>query len=234
MERKKFIQQSSALFTTTALTSLNPLKIFDLKITKPNFTLPPLDYSYGALEPFIDTVTMEIHHDKHHKAYVDNLNAALLKINYNGESLEQIFQHVSNYNLTIRNNAGGDYNHSLFWKLIGPQNKGASPKEIESAIVIEFNSMDNFKKLFTEVALGRFGSGWVWLIKTMNNKLQIISTPNQDNPLMEDAPFKGIPIIGLDVWEHAYYLKYQNKRPEYIEAWWNVLNWDYANKLFKS
>lgn len=203
-----------------------------MKNDAPDFKLPPLEYAFAALEPFIDASTMEIHHDRHHKAYVDNLNNALTKMDYKNEKLEEILHHIGKYNLAVRNNAGGHYNHSLFWKLLGFSKKAALTSKLEAAIEKEFTSMENFKKLFTEAATGRFGSGWVWLINTANHKLQIISTPNQDNPLMEDAPVKGSPIIALDVWEHAYYLKYQNKRATYIEAWWNVLNWDYADTLF--
>ena len=205
-----------------------------MKNDAPDFKLPALDYAFAALEPFIDATTMEIHHDKHHKAYVDNLNNALAKLEYKSETIEQILQHISKYNLLVRNNAGGHYNHSLFWKLLAPSKKTSSTSKIETAIQKEFTSMDNFKKQFAEAATSRFGSGWAWLIKTPDKKLQIVSTPNQDNPLMEDAPVKGVPIIALDVWEHAYYLKYQNKRAAYIEAWWNVLNWDHANTLYNS
>jgi superoxide dismutase, Fe-Mn family len=205
-----------------------------MKNETPNFKLPALGYAFTALEPSIDATTMEIHHDKHHKAYVDNLNIALAKLEYKNETLEKILQHISKYNVAVRNNAGGHYNHSLFWELLAPARKTTSTNKIESAIEKEFTSMDNFKKLFTEAATTRFGSGWAWLIKTPDHKLQIISTPNQDNPLMGDAPVKGVPIIALDVWEHAYYLKYQNKRAAYIEAWWNVLNWDYVNTLYNS
>jgi superoxide dismutase, Fe-Mn family len=235
MKRKIFINRSIQLIgVTTLVTILNPLNVFSMKNETPNFKLPALGYAFTALEPSIDAATMEIHHDKHHKAYVDNLNIALAKLEYKNETLEKILQHISKYNVAVRNNAGGHYNHSLFWELLAPARKTTSTNKIESAIEKEFTSMDNFKKLFTEAATTRFGSGWAWLIKTPDHKLQIISTPNQDNPLMGDAPVKGVPIIALDVWEHAYYLKYQNKRAAYIEAWWNVLNWDYVNTLYNS
>lgn len=235
MKRKKFIYQTAQIVSATMLaTIIKPLNVFSMKNESPDFKLPALNYAFAALEPSIDAATMEIHHDKHHKAYVDNLNSALAKLEYKNETLEQILHHISKYNLPVRNNAGGHYNHSLFWKLLEPIKKSSSPSKIEIAIEKEFTSMDNFKKLFAEAATSRFGSGWAWLIKTPDKKLQIISTPNQDNPLMEDAPAKGTPIIALDVWEHAYYLKYQNKRAAYIEAWWNVLNWDYANTLYNS
>jgi superoxide dismutase, Fe-Mn family len=235
MKRKKFIHQTAQIVVASILTTIvKPINVFSMKNDMSDFKLPALDYAYSALEPFIDAATMEIHHDKHHKAYVDNLNNALAKLEYKNETLEQILQHIGKFNVAVRNNAGGHYNHSLFWELLAPAKKTASTNKIESAIEKEFTSMDNFKKLFAEAATTRFGSGWAWLIKTPDKKLQIISTPNQDNPLMEDAPVKGIPIIALDVWEHAYYLKYQNKRAAYIEAWWNVLNWDYANTLYNS
>jgi superoxide dismutase, Fe-Mn family len=234
MKRKKFIHQTVQLVVATAITTIvKPLNVFSMKNDTPDFKLPALDYAFAALEPYIDAATMEIHHDKHHKAYVDNLNNALAKLEYKNETLEQILQRISKYNVAVRNNAGGHYNHSLFWELLAPAKKTSSHNKIESAIEKEFTSMDNFKKLFAEAATTRFGSGWAWLIETPDHKLQIISTPNQDNPLMEDAPAKGTPIIALDVWEHAYYLKYQNKRAAYIEAWWSVLNWDYANTLYK-
>ena len=238
MKRKQFVQYSAALMAATFLPTLaKPFDAFTMEtITPPNFQLPALGYDYSALEPFIDAATMEIHYSKHHKAYVDNLNNALLKLEYKNESLEEILKNISRYNGTVRNNAGGHYNHSLFWKLLTPIKKTESATSatasIEVAIQKEFSSIDNFKKLFTEAAMGRFGSGWIWLIKTPDKNLKIISTPNQDNPLMGDASDKGVPIIALDVWEHAYYLKYQNKRAAYIEAWWNVLNWNYANQLY--
>jgi Fe-Mn family superoxide dismutase len=235
VKRKQFICQTAQLVGATILTIItNPIDAFSMKNETPDFKLPALDYPFAALEPFLDAATMEIHHDKHHKAYVDNLNSALAKMEYKKETIDQILHHISKYNLLIRNNAGGHYNHSLFWKLLAPSKKVSSTNKIEAAIQKEFTSMDDFKKLFAEAATGRFGSGWAWLIKTPDNKLQIISTPNQDNPLMEDAPVKGTPILALDVWEHAYYLKYQNKRAAYIEAWWNILNWDYANTLYNS
>jgi Fe-Mn family superoxide dismutase len=235
MKRKQFIRHSAALLAATFLaTTAKPLKIFTMENHTPNFQLPTLDYAYSALEPFIDTATMEIHYSKHHKGYVDNLNTALLKLDYKNESLEQILASVGKYNVAVRNNAGGHYNHSLFWKLLTPVKKTESATDIEVAIQKEFTSMDNFKKLFAEAALGRFGSGWVWLIMSPDMKLKIISTPNQDNSLMDDAANKGKPLLALDVWEHAYYLKYQNKRAAYIEAWWNVLNWNHANQLYTS
>jgi superoxide dismutase, Fe-Mn family len=235
MERKQFIQYSAAFLAAPFLaTTTKPHNLFTMENPTPNFQLPTLEYAYSALEPSIDAATMEIHHSKHHKGYVDNLNAALLKLDFNNETLEHILKNIGKYNITVRNNAGGHYNHSLFWKLLAPAKKTSQATDIETAIQKEFTSMDNFKKLFAEAATSRFGSGWAWLIKTPDKKLKIISTPNQDNSLMGDAPDKGLPIIALDVWEHAYYLKYQNKRAAYIEAWWNVLNWNHANQLYTS
>jgi Fe-Mn family superoxide dismutase len=234
MKRKQFIHHSAAFVAATFLATTKPLNIFTMENHTPNFQLPTLDYAYSVLEPFIDTATMEIHYTKHHKGYVDNLNSALSKLDYKNETVEQILASISKYNVAVRNNAGGHYNHSLFWKLLAPAKKAESATDIELAIQKEFTSMDNFKKLFAEAATGRFGSGWAWLIKTSEKKLKIISTPNQDNPLMENAQDKGLPLIALDVWEHAYYLKYQNKRAAYIEPWWNVVNWNYANKLYTS
>lgn len=193
------------------------------------FELPKLPYSYNGLEPYIDSQTMEIHHTKHHQAYVDKLNAALeshpdLAQKPVEELLKDIDQVPEDIRTAVRNHGGGHYNHSLFWKMMAPP---ASDSGISSSPLIErvnktFGTFDEFKKKFTEDALGRFGSGWVWLVVEKSGNLAIASTPNQDNPLTDAS---GTPILGLDVWEHAYYLKYQNRRPEYIEAWWNVVNW---------
>jgi len=196
------------------------------------FTLPPLPYPTDALEPHIDAKTMEIHHDKHHAAYVTNLNNAVAGTVADKMKVEDILKKISNYSVAIRNNAGGHYNHSLFWTILSPDGNGKPSGELADAIDDAFDSFDAFKKKFAESAAGRFGSGWIWLIKNNSGKLEICSTPNQDNPLMDIAETKGFPIIGLDVWEHAYYLHYQNRRPDYISAWWNVVNWDEAEKRF--
>lgn len=197
------------------------------------YTLPSLPYAYDALEPFIDKQTMEIHHTKHHQAYVDNLNKALekpiedLKSPY---SFENIFSVCSKMPASLRNNAGGHYNHSLFWQVMKPnkENKINKPEgKIADALNGAFSSFDKFKEQFAEAAMKRFGSGWVWLYEE-NGKLKIGSTANQDNPLMNNAEINGKPILALDVWEHAYYLKYQNKRADYIASWWNVVNWDFV------
>ncbi|MGQ1890787.1 superoxide dismutase [Thermophagus sp. OGC60D27] len=196
------------------------------------FELPKLDYSYDALEPYIDARTMEIHHTKHHGGYTSKLNAAIEGTDLKGKSIEEILANVSKHSAAVRNNGGGYYNHNLFWKIMAP-NAGGSPKgELLKAIEKDFGSFDQFKETFENAAATRFGSGWAWLVKQENGKLVIGSTPNQDNPLMDLSELKGTPILGLDVWEHAYYLKYQNKRPEYISAFWSVVNWDEVSKRF--
>lgn len=195
------------------------------------FKLPELQYSYNALEPWIDAMTMEIHHSKHHNAYVSNLNKALEGNPAAEWPIEKLMAEISKYPVAVRNNGGGHYNHSLFWKIMGPQ-KGSPSGVVADAIQAKWGSFDKFKEAFSTAAVGRFGSGWAWLIKK-DNGVEICSTPNQDNPLMDIAEVKGTPLLALDVWEHAYYLKYQNKRPDYIAAWWNTINWDEVNKLWK-
>lgn len=196
------------------------------------FTLPALPYLKESLEPFIDVMTMEIHHGKHHNAYVTTLNKAIENTDADKMSIEDILKNISKYPVIVRNNAGGHYNHSMFWTLLRPNGGGNPHGKLGNEIHSAFDSFDEFKKKFTESASGRFGSGWAWLIKNESGKLEICSTPNQDNPLMDIAENKGVPILGLDVWEHAYYLKYQNRRSEYIEAWWNIINWDEASNRF--
>jgi len=192
-----------------------------------------MPYAYDALEPHIDAKTMEIHHTRHHKAYVDNANAALEAQGVTGKTLGQILAEVSKYGAAVRNNGGGHYNHSLFWNLMAPAGKGGGPsKELLAAIDRDLGGLDAFKKAFADAAVKRFGSGWAWLIVTADKKLAVVSTPNQDNPLMDIAEVKGTPILALDVWEHAYYLKFQNKRGDYIQTWWNVVNWNEVNRLF--
>lgn len=198
------------------------------------FELPSLPYASDALEPHIDKATMEIHHGKHHNAYVTNLNAAIAGSENENKSIEELLKNAGKLSPAVRNNGGGHYNHSLFWKLL-KVNNGAGPKgNLASSIDSKFGSFDKFKEEFTKAATTRFGSGWAWLIVNASGELQVTSTPNQDNPLMDVAEVKGTPILGLDVWEHAYYLKYQNKRPDYIGAFWNVVNWDEVNRLFES
>jgi len=196
------------------------------------FTLPALPYAFNALEPHIDARTMEIHHGKHHQAYVTNLNNAIAGTDAEKLSIEDICKNISKYPAAVRNNGGGHYNHSLFWMVIGPNAGGAPTGALAEAINAAFGSFDEFKTKFAAAAAGRFGSGWAWLIKDGSGKLAITSTPNQDNPLMDVAEAKGTPILGLDVWEHAYYLNYQNRRPDYVAAFWNVVNWSEVAKRF--
>ena len=202
------------------------------------FTLPNLPYGFDALEPHIDTQTMQIHHGKHHAAYVNNLNKALEgKKDFEAKSIEDLVAHINavpeNIRTAVRNNGGGHYNHSLFWETIGPKDGGEPTGELADAINSDLGGFDAFKEKFTTAATTRFGSGWAWLTVS-NGKLCVCSTPNQDNPLMDVAECKGKPILGIDVWEHAYYLKYQNRRPDYIAAFWNVINWNAVNKRYKS
>lgn len=195
------------------------------------FTLPALPYAFNALEPHIDARTMEIHHGKHHNAYVTNLNNAIAGTDAEKLSIEDICKNISKYPVAVRNNGGGHYNHSLFWTLLSPT--ASTPTgALADAINATFTSLDEFKTKFAAAAAGRFGSGWAWLIKDASGKLAITSTPNQDNPLMDVAEVKGTPLLGLDVWEHAYYLHYQNRRPDYIAAFWNVVNWSEVAKRF--
>ena len=195
------------------------------------YELPPLPYAKDALEPHIDATTMEIHHDRHHATYVNNLNAALEGHDVGAKSVEELISDLNalpeSIRTAVRNNGGGHANHSLFWQILSPNGGGAPTGEVAEAINAEFGSFDAFKEEFSNAAKGRFGSGWAWLV-VKDGKLAVTSTPNQDSPLMEGAT----PILGLDVWEHAYYLKYQNKRPDYVKAWWNVVNWEEVNKRY--
>ncbi|WP_343568658.1 superoxide dismutase [Sphingobacterium sp.] len=190
------------------------------------FELEALPYAADALEPHIDKTTMEIHHDRHHQAYVDNLNKAIAGTDAENLSLLDIIKNVSKYSAAVRNNGGGHYNHSLFWKVLGPNAGGAPTGELAEAINATFGSFDELKKQLQAAGATRFGSGWAWLVVGADGKLAVTSTPNQDNPLMDVAEVKGTPILGIDVWEHAYYLKFQNKRPAYLEEIFNVINWD--------
>lgn len=197
-----------------------------------SFELPDLPYSKSALEPYIDAQTMEIHHDKHHAAYTSKLNDAIEGTDLEKQSIEDILKNVSKHSAGVRNNGGGYYNHSLFWSIMGPDAGGDPTGDVGAAIEEAFGSYENFKTEFSNAAATRFGSGWAWLIVNGEGKLEVTSSPNQDNPLMDVAEKKGTPILGLDVWEHAYYLKYQNKRPDYISAFFNVINWDEVNRRF--
>lgn len=196
------------------------------------FELPKLDYKYDALEPHIDARTMEIHHTKHHAAYTDKLNTAVTGTDFEGQSIEKILSGASSLPAIVRNNGGGFYNHKLFWKIMSPNGGGNPQGELDAAILKDFGSFDNFKTEFSNAAATRFGSGWAWLVKTPAG-LKVTSTPNQDNPLMDISDIKGTPILALDVWEHAYYLNYQNRRPDYISAFWNVVNWNEVSERFK-
>lgn len=199
-----------------------------------SFELPKLPYTYESLEPHIDARTMEIHHTKHHQAYITNLNNAIAGTDMEGKSVEALCAEISKHPVAVRNNGGGHYNHSLFWSIMGP-NKGGNPSgALAAAIESDLGGMDAFKDAFAKAATTRFGSGWAWLSVGSNGKLQVSSTPNQDNPLMDVAEVKGTPILGLDVWEHAYYLHYQNRRPDYIGAFWNVIDWDAVSARYEA
>jgi Fe-Mn family superoxide dismutase len=198
-----------------------------------SFELPKLAYQYTALEPHIDARTMEIHHSKHHQAYVTNLNNAIAGTDAEKLTIEEICKNISKYPVAVRNNGGGHFNHSLFWKIIGPNAGGSPSGKLLEAINADLGGIEKFKEEFTKAATTRFGSGWAWLC-VKEGKLCVCSTPNQDNPLMDIAECKGTPILGLDVWEHAYYLHYQNRRPDYINAFWNVVNWAEVSALFEA
>ena len=197
------------------------------------FTLPPLPYAPEALEPHIDAETMKIHHDKHHQAYVDNLNKAIAGTDHESKTIEQLVADAGKISPAVRNNAGGHWNHTFFWELLAPGGSNKPTGKLAESINAEFGSYDQFKEKLSQAGTTRFGSGWAWLIE-QDGKLVISSTPNQDNPLMDVAEVKGTPIVGIDVWEHAYYLKYQNRRPEYLSMIFNVINWDVAGKHYEA
>ncbi|GAA0729141.1 superoxide dismutase [Sphingomonas japonica] len=198
------------------------------------FELPPLPYAYDALEPVIDKETMTFHHDKHHKAYTDKLNEGVEKDGLQGKSIEDILANISSASPMVRNNGGGFWNHDFFWKTMAPEGgRGEMSAELKAA-VDEFGGLDKLKEEFNTKGAGQFGSGWAWLIVDDAGKLKVTSTPNQDNPLMDVAADKGTPLLGNDVWEHAYYLTYRNDRPGYLKAWWDVVNWDMVSKRFAS
>jgi Fe-Mn family superoxide dismutase len=196
------------------------------------FELPALAYATDALEPHIDKMTMEIHHGKHHQAYVDNLNKALAGTDGASQKIEDIIKNISKYPMAVRNNGGGHFNHTLYWSIMSPNGGGAPSGDLAKAIDAAFGSFDEFKKKLAEAGMTRFGSGWSWLSVAADGKLQVSSTPNQDNPMMDIAEVKGTPILGMDVWEHAYYLKYQNRRADYVAAFMNVVNWDAVSERF--
>lgn len=195
-------------------------------------SLPALQYAFDALEPYIDAQTMQIHHDKHHQAYVDNLNKAIAGTAAEDKTLDQLLANISAYPPAVRNNGGGHYNHTLFWSILGP-GAGQPEGDLANAINTAFGSLDALKEKMNNAGTTRFGSGWAWLI-VKDGKLEVTSTPNQDNPLMDVAEVKGTPILGIDVWEHAYYLKYQNRRPEYLNNIWSVINWKEVGKLYNA
>lgn len=233
LTRRNFIKRSSFIGLAGIGLSALPggIKASDLLSLHDEFTLTKLPYGYDALEPHIDKMTMEIHHDKHHQGYVNNLNKAVSEGNIHA-TLDELVRNASKYSTAIRNNAGGHWNHSFFWEIMKPGGSTASGKILE-AINSSFGSMEDFKKVMEDAGKKRFGSGWAWLVSDKSGKLSVGSTPNQDNPMMDLSDFKGVPILGVDVWEHAYYLKYQNKRGDYLTAWWNVVNWDKANDNYE-
>lgn len=198
-----------------------------------SFILPDLSFSYDALEPYIDEQTMEIHHSRHHAGYTKKFNAAIEESGLEDKTPEEIFSRISKYSDAVRNNGGGFYNHNLFWNFLSPAKQEIEDQDLKDTLTKYFGSVEDFKNDFSSAAAKRFGSGWAWLIKKNNGELMITSTPNQDNPLMDIISFQGRPLLCLDVWEHAYYLKYQNKRQDYIEAFWNVVNWEYVTEQFK-
>lgn len=196
------------------------------------FELPKLGYAYDALEPNIDARTMEIHHGKHHNGYTTKLNAAITGTNLEGKSIEDILENLDMNNAGVRNNGGGFYNHSLFWEVMNPEGKGYLSGDLKDAIEAAYGSVDAFKDAFTKAAGTRFGSGWAWLCVHKGGEVKVCSTPNQDNPIMPEVGCGGFPILGLDVWEHAYYLHYQNRRPDYIGSFFNLINWEEVNKRY--
>ncbi|MDY0090614.1 MAG: superoxide dismutase [Flavobacteriaceae bacterium] len=197
-----------------------------------SFELPKLPYSYDALEPHIDARTMEIHHTKHHAAYTNNLNAAISGTDMDGKTIENILINLDKSNAAVRNNGGGFYNHNLFWSVISPNGGGEPTGELAEAIERDFGSFEEFKARFSKAAATQFGSGWAWLCAHPGGKLEVCGTPNQDNPLMPNVGCEGTPILGLDVWEHAYYLNYQNRRPDYIEAFFSIINWAEVSRRY--
>ncbi|MEN9335984.1 MAG: Superoxide dismutase [Bacteroidota bacterium] len=198
------------------------------------FELPQLPYAYDALEPHIDARTMEIHHSKHHNAYTTNLNAAIAGTDLEGKSIEEILENLDMTKGAIRNNGGGFYNHNLFWNIMAPNAGGTPSGDLGAAIDRDFGSFEEFKAQFAKAGATQFGSGWAWLCVHKGGKLEVCSTPNQDNPLMPGVACQGFPILGMDVWEHAYYLNYQNRRPDYIEAFFNVINWNEVTRLYEA
>ena len=234
--RRQFIKQTGkASIAMASMPIIHTFGKFQLS-QEINYIQQPLPYSYNALEPFIDAMTMEIHHTKHAAGYTKNLNDACVaeKVDIKTTSITNLLESISKYSTKMRNNAGGHYNHELFWQLMKPAPASAPAGALADAINKSFGSLDNFKTAFSDAAKTRFGSGWAWLIVNEKGQLAICSTPNQDNPVMDIAETKGYPLLGLDVWEHAYYLKYQNKRADYINNWWNLVNWKFVEERYNT
>jgi len=232
--RRQFIKQTGkASIAMASMPLMHTLGVLPIN-QEINFQQIPLPYAYNALEPFIDAMTMEIHHTKHAAGYTKNLNDACVaeKVDIKTTSITNLLESISKYSTKMRNNAGGHYNHELFWQTMQPASASMPTGSLAKAIEKSFGSFADFQKAFSEVAKNRFGSGWAWLIINEKKELAICSTANQDNPLMDIAETKGYPLLGLDVWEHAYYLKYQNKRPDYINAWWNLVNWKFVEERY--
>jgi len=238
MNKREFLKfgllgVGAALFSSSVLSAAIPAGRRQVSGHPANmFEQPPLGYAFDALEPYIDARTMEIHYTKHHAAYTKNLNEQLAKLPDRHKSLMEIFDHITQYPVSVRNNGGGYFNHNLFWQIIAPGGAKEPTGELKRELENSFGSLDNFKKAFTDKAMGVFGSGWAWLIKTPSG-LKITATANQDNPLMETEKDRGMPILMVDVWEHAYYLKYQNRRREYLDAFWQVVNWDQVMQFYR-
>jgi Fe-Mn family superoxide dismutase len=228
--RRSFLKASA--LAAASIPVMSSLDVFGVP-ADPAFALPALKYPHEALEPHIDALTMQIHHSKHHMAYVTNLNKAVAEAGIKTTDMKALLKDASKLPAAVRNNGGGHYNHSLFWELMTPAGGGDPNGPVADAINSSFGSFAAFKEKFNAAATGRFGSGWAWLVAS-DGKLAIGSTPNQDNPLMDVSEVKGTPLLGLDVWEHAYYLKYQNRRVEYVNAWWNVVSWEEVNKRISS
>lgn len=236
--RREFIRNTGKAGVAVCLASTvlpSFAKVFEPASFDIGFLQKPLPYDYNALEPVIDAMTMEIHYTKHAAGYAKNLAEATAAENVDTKKikLENVLGSISKYSTKMRNNAGGHYNHELFWETMSPKPERAPDQKLGKAIDRDFGSFEAFKTQFSDAAKSRFGSGWAWLVLTNDKKLVVSSTPNQDNPLMDIAEIKGQPVMGLDVWEHAYYLKYQNRRPDYITAWWNVIDWDFVEKRYR-
>jgi Fe-Mn family superoxide dismutase len=233
MDKRTFLKNSAILTLGGAVVSSLPGSLASAvakgSMAGEKYILPELDYAYDALEPYIDAMTMEIHYSKHHAGYTRKFNAALESAGLTDVPIKELFKKASQQSEAIRNNGGGYYNHKVFWKCLSPNGGGPAKGDVGKAIEKNFGSFDKFRELFSNAAATRFGSGWAWLVKT-GNGLAVSSTPNQDNPLMDVADQQGYPLLAIDVWEHAYYLKYQNRRTDYIAAFWNLVNWDYVNE----